>query len=714
MALPQIQIGENMIGDALLLSVEIVQELNQHWVCSVVCRNTEDQRIAVEQLLGQTVEVKTTDDEGAENVHFDGFVYDVQLEYEVSGSYTAHLRAVSDSYKLDVTSRKQYYLGKTLPAIASTVAGRDGVAVTVNAAASKALNYVQYGETDFSFLHRIVDDHGAWMRPKKGGLEVFDAFQTGTTLEWRAENGLTSFRLRGEMVPASFSGSHYDHHAMQSNTFEQVSKPASFYDGGQQMSSAVQSASQKLPAGFEPQRARAMTLDNYNDQLEAESERSVGGAVTGSGESRTQTLKAGNAVTVSGVLDAKGTYGLVRVVHHWTPQGYSNEFTCTPWKNYRNPKPPAARGWSGIVSARVVDHNDPKKMGRIKVQFFWQEDGSTHWARATAPHAGPGRGFMFLPEIGDEVAVAFEDGDPERPVILGSVWNGVQVAPREDLVGAVIANNDVKRLMTKSGNRVQMGDTQGEESITMATPHSTRLTMTEKSQSTDGRSLVMLESDGDIILSAPTGRVHIVSKFFSREIGDGPGKAEAVAVVAVTAKQVSIKTTAHSSPMHSGSVIGRDGKLRPSYKLPNGYPSKVITAAQASQKKYGIPASVTMAQWQLESGAGSRMPPESNNPFGMKAHGAQPYVLARTREESSNGSSYYVTAKFRKFDSIDQAFDEHGRLLANDSHYAAARSSLPDPDAFSNALTGVYATDHNYGSILRNVMDDNDSRILNK
>ncbi len=519
MALPQIQIGDGMIGDALLSSVEVVQELNQHWWCTVVCRTTEDRRMAIEELLGKAVEIKTLDEQGVEHLHFSGFVYEVHLDYEVWGSYTATLIAVSFSYKLDITARKQYYAEQTLSSIAGTVAGRDGIPVSVSASGSKALNYVQYGETDWSFLHRIVDDYGAWLRPSEKGVEVFDSFQTGSTIEWREEGGLVSFRLRGRLAPPSFSGSHYDHHAMQSNNFDQASKPPRFYPAAERLTSAVQGASQQqLPPGFEPQRARAMTLENYNDQLQAESERAMGGAITGTGQSRNQTLLAGNTVSINGTLDAQGTYGLVRVQHQWTPKTYINQFTCTPWKNYRNPQPPAARTWNGVVSARVVDHNDPKKMGRIKVQFFWQQDGSTHWARATSPHAGPDRGFMFMPEVGDEVAVAFEDGDPERPVILGSLWNGVQMAPRYDFRGEDIAPNDVKRLVTKSGNRLHLSDKPGQEAIFLATPNHTSLSMTELSDET-GRHLVILHSDGDIVLSAPKGRVHIQSNTFSREIG---------------------------------------------------------------------------------------------------------------------------------------------------------------------------------------------------
>ena len=518
MALPQIKIGDGLLGDALLSSVDVMQELNRHWWCTVVCRNTEDRRVPVEELLGKPVEVKTTDDQGVEQVHFSGSVHDVRLEYEIWGSYTATLIAVSDSFGMDVTAHKQYYADGTLSSLAGTIASRHGLAVAVKATDGKALNYVQYGESDWSFLNRIVDDAGAWMRPSESGVQVFDSFQSGSTLHWRGEGDLLSFSLQGRRVNPSFSGSHYDHHAMQSQTFQQVNKAPQFYPAAQALTSSVQAASQQLLPGFEPQRARAMTLDHYSDQLQSESERSMGSAVTGAGTSRNQMLMAGNTVTIDGTLDAKGTYGLIRVMHHWTKQGYTNDFTCTPWKQYRNPDPPPARTWSGVVSARVTGHNDPKKMGRIQVQFFWQEDGSTHWARATSPHAGPDRGFMFMPEVGDEVAVAFEDGDPERPVILGSLWNGVQQAPRNELLGGDIETNDLKRIMTKSGNRMQFADKEGKEMIILATPTHSQFMISEN-HDVSGRPLITLSTSGDIVLSAPEGSISMIAKTMTREIG---------------------------------------------------------------------------------------------------------------------------------------------------------------------------------------------------
>jgi len=132
-------------------------------------------------------------------------------------------------------------------------------------------------------------------------------------------------------------------------------------------------------------------------------------------------------------------------------------------------------------------------------------------------------------------------------------------------------------------------------------------------------------------------------------------------------------------------------------------PDAIIDAAKASQAKWGIPASISIAQWAVESGYGRHMPAGSNNPFGIKARAGEPSVGARTREVLG-GKTVYITDGFRKFDSIAEAFDKHGEFLATRTPYANARTKLPDPDAFADALTGVYATDPNYGAVLKGLM----------
>jgi hypothetical protein len=129
-------------------------------------------------------------------------------------------------------------------------------------------------------------------------------------------------------------------------------------------------------------------------------------------------------------------------------------------------------------------------------------------------------------------------------------------------------------------------------------------------------------------------------------------------------------------------------------------PQEVINAATASRLRWSVPASVTLAQWVVESAWGAAMPPDSNNPFGIKAAGDEPAVESPTREVI-NGATVTITARFRKFGSLTEAFDLHGKLLATAVVYKPAMAQAQNPDAFADALTGVYATDPQYGFTLK-------------
>jgi flagellum-specific peptidoglycan hydrolase FlgJ len=132
-------------------------------------------------------------------------------------------------------------------------------------------------------------------------------------------------------------------------------------------------------------------------------------------------------------------------------------------------------------------------------------------------------------------------------------------------------------------------------------------------------------------------------------------------------------------------------------------PPNIVVAAQLAQKNHDIPASVTIAQWALESALGRHEPPGSNNPFGIKAVSGQPSVACLTHEVV-HGHQITITAKFRKFASVADAFDAHALLLANGADYTDARLHRHDPQAFANALTGHYATDPQYGAKLISIM----------
>ena len=139
-----------------------------------------------------------------------------------------------------------------------------------------------------------------------------------------------------------------------------------------------------------------------------------------------------------------------------------------------------------------------------------------------------------------------------------------------------------------------------------------------------------------------------------------------------------------------------------------GLSSEVIAAAQTSHLKWGVPASVSLAQFILESNSGRSMPggPSSNNPFGIKARAGEPSVAAQTHEVE-HGATITIVARFRRFSSLTEAFDAHGALLARGKPYALAMMHKDDPDRFADALTGHYATDPMYGSKLKDLMRRN-------
>ncbi|MBO6890420.1 MAG: glucosaminidase domain-containing protein [Roseibium sp.] len=141
--------------------------------------------------------------------------------------------------------------------------------------------------------------------------------------------------------------------------------------------------------------------------------------------------------------------------------------------------------------------------------------------------------------------------------------------------------------------------------------------------------------------------------------------------------------------------------------IPARFNEDVIRAAQAAQRQWGTPASVTLAQWAIESAYGSRMPTGSNNPFGIKARSGDKFVEAWTTEVIG-GKSQKVLAKFQAFPDLDAAFIRHGRLLGTSKYYTKARQFTHDADKFADALTGIYATDPKYGSKLKSIMKSND------
>jgi uncharacterized protein involved in type VI secretion and phage assembly len=126
----------------------------------------------------------------------------------------------------------------------------------------------------------------------------------------------------------------------------------------------------------------------------------------------------------------------------------------------------------------VIDIKDPDNQGRVKVTLPWSIDagGARYegWARLATMLGGNRRGSWFIPDVDDEVLLAFEHGDPRRPYVVGGLWNGRDQAP-EAMDGA--GNNYKKVLRSRNGVTVTLDDQDGQEKFICETPGGQKITL---------------------------------------------------------------------------------------------------------------------------------------------------------------------------------------------------------------------------------------------
>jgi uncharacterized protein involved in type VI secretion and phage assembly len=109
----------------------------------------------------------------------------------------------------------------------------------------------------------------------------------------------------------------------------------------------------------------------------------------------------------------------------------------------------------GVAIGIVTNNQDPDKLGRVKLRFPWRESqDETGWVRVAALMAGSGRGSFFLPEVNDEVLVAFEQGDIRKPYVIGALWNGQDKPPADNSDG----KNNIRKFTSRSGHELIFDD----------------------------------------------------------------------------------------------------------------------------------------------------------------------------------------------------------------------------------------------------------------
>lgn len=159
------------------------------------------------------------------------------------------------------------------------------------------------------------------------------------------------------------------------------------------------------------------------------------------------------------------------------------------------------QGIKGVAFAVVTNNQDSEGQGRIKVKYPWRDDqDESYWARVVTFMAGNDMGGYFLPEVNDEVLVAFENGDIDHPVIIGGLWSGAMKPPETNSDG----KNNRRLIKSRSGHLVILDDKSGSEKIEIIDKSGNNFITIDTAANK-----ITLTSEKDIEIKAPKGKVSI-------------------------------------------------------------------------------------------------------------------------------------------------------------------------------------------------------------
>ncbi|MEG4495030.1 phage baseplate assembly protein V [Microcoleus sp. D3_18_C4] len=166
----------------------------------------------------------------------------------------------------------------------------------------------------------------------------------------------------------------------------------------------------------------------------------------------------------------------------------------------------------GVTVGIVTNNKDEEGLGRVKVKFPWlSETDESYWARVLTPMAGKQRGFYFLPEVEDEVLVAFDRGDISSPYILGGLWNGQDKPPESNTDG----KNNLRVIKSRSGHKIILDDTENGEKITICDgTGKNQIVIDSKNNaiSIEGEKDISIKAKGKISLESSDGDISIKCK----------------------------------------------------------------------------------------------------------------------------------------------------------------------------------------------------------
>ena len=421
--------------------------------------------------LGESIVVKA-----ANTPIFVGVVTNVQLHREGSDFGCIIVSGYSATYRMETAHSCFSWNDRTIGDVVKKLCEQAKVQLELNPAFKETKDFIcQYEESDFDFIRRLAHQYQEWMyfdgtklifgKPRKLADPI--RLEYGTTLS-SLDIGLQTL-ARSEQVFSYHSGADREMQRMTPNLAYGHDKLA-----GDAFRASLGMFSKPARQHALPRISNETELVNYMGRKQA-AETAETHYITA--ESQVPTLRVGSVISLySSFLERVGNLSeeslgnfIIIEITHEVSQGsyYKNRFKAIPATIKALPSPKVRMPLAETQMATVLSNADPQGKGRVRVRMNWQTDGmQTGWVRVMTPDGGSSsdvksnRGFVFIPEVGDQVLLGFRHGDPARPYVLGSLFNGT--TGRGGLEG-----NHMKSLTTRSGHTIKLNDSLSSLGITI-------------------------------------------------------------------------------------------------------------------------------------------------------------------------------------------------------------------------------------------------------
>lgn len=473
----QIQIGgEQLTRFSKLVINQKVHTHHQFSILQPLPKEFVGQAIDKSQdYIGKTVKISITPTsmQTTSPLNFEGIITEAQMVRTSGASGGIIINGYSPTILMEGPPSIRSFSDKSLASIVEEVSNSyDSLKSSVAVNKDATLPYtVQYGESDFSFLCRMAQKKGQWFFYNGEELLFGKTNPKNFTLEY----GRTLHSFNIEMRAKSMGFEYVGYDPSNGETQKASSSEVNYQPEG--YSKSVFESSKKMfpntstmlySHSLEEGNSRTHLVDRVSTQLQSR----ASDLVTAKGDSDETGLRIGDIIEIKepafsltgnpldGLKEQSfGSYILTDIMHVCDESGtYHNSFDAVP-ENVMAPPYGNVHSYPTAESqpATIISNDDPAGLGRVQVAFAWQQPHGNHtpWIRMINPHSGGGKGFYFIPEVGEEVLVGFEGGNAEKPFVLGAMYNGSASS------NYYTSGNDQKVIHTRSGTKMIFNDAAG-------------------------------------------------------------------------------------------------------------------------------------------------------------------------------------------------------------------------------------------------------------